>query len=76
MQEEHQLSQTTHVKDSGQGFIQVPLPEKRQLIGIKFKRAEMAAIFLGKIREQMSKTNTPIYHSLEWSIVYGGIVNL
>ena len=70
VQEEHQLSQTTHVKDSGQGFIQVPLPETKQLIGIKFKRAEMAAIFLGKIREQMSKTNTP-KGSLEWSIVCG-----
>jgi hypothetical protein len=54
VQEEHQLSATAHVKDSGKGFIQVPLPEKKQLIGIKFKRAEMAAIFLGKIRAEMN----------------------
>ena len=61
VQEEHQLSPTAHVKDSGQGFVQVPLPEKKQLIGIKFKRSEMAAIFLGKIRAEMSKTRLPLY---------------
>ena len=54
------MSTTAHVKDSGKGFIQVPLPEKKQLIGIKFKRAEMADIFLGKIRAEMSKTLLPL----------------
>ncbi|CAI8016046.1 RanBP-type and C3HC4-type zinc finger-containing protein 1 [Geodia barretti] len=56
LREEHQLSTTANVKDSGKGFIQVPLPEKKQLIGIKFKRAEMADIFLGKIRAEMNVT--------------------
>jgi hypothetical protein len=71
VQEEHQLSATAHVKDSGKGFIQVPLPEKKQLIGIKFKRAEMAAIFLGKIRAEMSKTLLPLQelHCLWYWIV-------
>jgi hypothetical protein len=58
--EEHQLSATAHVVDSGKGFIQIPLPETKQLMGIKFKRAEMADIFLGKIRKEMNKTLLPL----------------
>ena len=45
------------MKDSGDGFIQVPLPTAKQLIGIKYKRVEMAAFFLGKIREDMSEAH-------------------
>ena len=55
VQEEHQLSAAALVKDSGQGFIQVPLPDRRQIIGIKFNSSEQAAIFLAKIRAEMSE---------------------
>ena len=53
VQEEHELSPNAQIKDSGDGFIQVPLPDKKQLIGLKFKQKDEGPIFLGKIREQM-----------------------
>lgn len=53
MQEEYQLSRNAQIRDSGDGFIQVPLPEKKQLIGIKFKQKEEGPIFLTKIKAEM-----------------------
>ena len=55
LQEEHLLAGNAQIKDSGEGFIQVPLPEKKQLIGIKFRQKQEALIFLGKIREEMGE---------------------
>ena len=59
LQEEHELAYNAQIKDSGEGFIQVPLPEKKQLIGIKFKQKEEGHIFLGRIRAEMG----------EWALV-------
>jgi hypothetical protein len=51
--EEYELPHNAQIRDSGEGFVQVPLPEKKQLIGIKFKQKEEGHIFLGKIRAEM-----------------------
>lgn len=55
MQEEHQLPRNAQIRDSGDGFIQVPLPEKKQLIGIKFKQKEDGPVYLQKIRAEMGR---------------------